>query len=126
MANLLLAAGFAGKPGKFPSECGLSVPAARDGQSAPARENDPSTATASPVTALEEQRNEESLIIMWYFRVIELSGGCWVCRHGRRILGMHCDYDEAIEHLTAVAREHRPAELILHRLDGTVQSLGSV
>jgi hypothetical protein len=63
---------------------------------------------------------------MWYFRVVEVGGGHWACRQGLRVLDIHTDMEHAVEHITAVATENRPATLFLHRLDGTVRTLGVV
>jgi hypothetical protein len=63
---------------------------------------------------------------VWYFRVVELSGGRWACRHGKAVLDTHTDMQHAIDHITAVATEQRPATLFLHRLDGTIRILGLV
>jgi hypothetical protein len=63
---------------------------------------------------------------VWYFRVVELSGGHWACRHGKQLLDTHTELEHAIDHITAVASEHRPATLFLHRLDGSVRNLGVV
>lgn len=61
---------------------------------------------------------------VWYFRVVEISGGRWACRHGRRVFDTHPDLEAAIEHMTTLATENRPAALFLHRLDGTIHTLG--
>jgi hypothetical protein len=60
---------------------------------------------------------------VWYFRVVELGGGGWACRHGRQVLDTHPELDNAIEHITTVASAQRPATLLLHRLDGTIDEL---
>lgn len=61
-----------------------------------------------------------------FFRVIEQEDGCWACRHGRFEFDSHTAMKEAIEHMTAVASEQSPAEIFLHRCDGSVESLGVV
>jgi hypothetical protein len=63
---------------------------------------------------------------VWYFRIVELSGARWACRHGRRMIDIHAELGPAIEHLTAVASQYRPATLFVHRLDGSVEILGVV
>jgi hypothetical protein len=42
------------------------------------------------------------------------------------VLDIHTDLEHAIEHITTVATENRPATLFLHRLEGTVHTLGVV
>lgn len=61
---------------------------------------------------------------MWYFRVIETHDGRWACRRGRSVLDTHPDLGEAVEHITSVVAESRPARLFLHRLDGSVSDIG--
>jgi hypothetical protein len=70
--------------------------------------------------------NCDDLRRVWYFRVVELCGGRWACRHGKRVLDTHTDMQHAIDHITAVASEQGPATLFLPRLDGTVSILGVV
>ena len=61
----------------------------------------------------------------WFFRVVELGDGTWVCRHGRRVFDTHTAKAEAIDHIMVLAAMDRPAEVFLHRVDGSVESLGS-
>jgi hypothetical protein len=61
--------------------------------------------------------------MVWFFRVIERDDGRWACRHGRQEFDAHPLLDEAIEHIKALAARQRPAQLFLHRLDGTVEGL---
>jgi hypothetical protein len=61
-----------------------------------------------------------------FFRVIELGGGRWACRQGRLEYDTHAEMNQAIVHIAELAANHRPAELFLHRLDGSVESLGSL
>ena len=61
-----------------------------------------------------------------FFRVIELSGDRWACRHGTLEYDTHPVMSEAIDHIRALATDQRPAELFLHRLDGSMQRLGFV
>ncbi len=58
-----------------------------------------------------------------YVRVLEGSDGAWVCRQGRFEVGSHATREAAIEQAVAVASDCRPAEILLHRSDGTVESL---
>jgi hypothetical protein len=62
----------------------------------------------------------------WYFRVIELADGRWACCHGRQQFDTHDELRHAVEHLRIVAHASRPAELSLHRLDGSVEQIGAV
>lgn len=61
-----------------------------------------------------------------FFRVIELDSGRWACRFGRTEYDTHCDISQALDHITTLAREHRPAEVMVHHLDGSIDRLGSV
>ena len=61
----------------------------------------------------------------WFFRVVEQDDGRWACSHGRHEYDIHTDMNHAIEHITALATHQGPAELFLHRLDGTVRRLGT-
>lgn len=60
----------------------------------------------------------------WFFRVLQLPDDRLACRHGRVQFDIHAELGSAIQHMRAMAKEHQPAEIIVHRLDGTVQSLG--
>jgi hypothetical protein len=62
----------------------------------------------------------------WFFRVIELADGRWACRHGREEYDAHAELRLAIEHMRARAFAERPAELLLHRLDGSVERIETV
>jgi hypothetical protein len=62
----------------------------------------------------------------WYFRAVELADGGWACRHGPREFDIHAEPEAAIHHVTDLARECAPAEVLVHRLDGTVNRLGPV
>jgi hypothetical protein len=53
----------------------------------------------------------------WYFRAFETAEG-WACRHGAHIYDLHPTLEEALHHLTELAT--RPAQLVVHHLDGTV------
>jgi hypothetical protein len=59
----------------------------------------------------------------WFFRVIEQDDGRWACRHGRQVFDTHLLLDEAIEHIRALAARQLPAQLFLHRRDGTIEGL---
>ena len=61
-----------------------------------------------------------------FFRVIELADRRWACRHGREEYDVHAEMRHAIEHMRALAYAARPAELLLHRLDGTVARIETV
>jgi hypothetical protein len=61
---------------------------------------------------------------MWYFRVMETPDGSWECRRGPQLFDRHQDAASAVDHMRRIMAEHAPAELFLHRLDGTVTSAG--
>lgn len=57
---------------------------------------------------------------------MELAPDKWECRHGAETFDTHPELTQAVEHLRTLAARKRPAELIVHRLDGTVKNLGTV
>lgn len=59
----------------------------------------------------------------WFYRVVEQDDHTWVCRHGRWIYDAHNNLDEALDHIVALAGQHRPAEVFVHRTDGGIDSL---
>lgn len=61
-----------------------------------------------------------------FIRVVEASDGVWLCRQGRQDLGRHGTSSDAIEQAMALAADVRPAEVMLHRSDGTVHSVASI
>ncbi|HZV26693.1 MAG TPA: hypothetical protein VFG00_10415 [Acidothermaceae bacterium] len=62
----------------------------------------------------------------WYFRVIELADGRWACRRGVEHYDSHTELQDAVAHLQSLAGDSAPAEMFVHRLDGTVERLGAV
>ena len=62
----------------------------------------------------------------WYFRVIELADGRWACQRGVEHYDIHTQLYNAVGHLRSLAADSRPAELFVHRLDGTVEHLGAL
>jgi len=62
----------------------------------------------------------------WFFRVIELADGRWVCRRGSTEIDGHALLRDAVEHITALASRELHAELFLHRLDGRVERVRHV
>lgn len=63
---------------------------------------------------------------VWFFRVIELADGRWACRHGRLEYDTHDELRRAVEHMRPIARAMRPAQLLLHRLDGSVELVETI
>jgi hypothetical protein len=59
----------------------------------------------------------------WYFRVVEQDDHRWLCRHGRSVFDAHPSLADAIDHITDLAAVYEPAEVFVHRLDGSVESL---
>lgn len=57
-----------------------------------------------------------------YFRVIQ-GDGSWMCRRGREEIDRHDSRQEAVDHMSELAAEHRPSEVFLHEGDGTVVSI---
>jgi len=62
----------------------------------------------------------------FYFRAIEIDGGRWACRRGRIEYDIHGLLQDAIEHLTILARAHQPSEVIVHHLDGRTRRVVTV
>ncbi|WP_045878562.1 DUF2188 domain-containing protein [Pseudofrankia sp. DC12] len=62
----------------------------------------------------------------WFFRAIELADGQWACRHGRHIYDTHSELSDALDHLRDLASAAAPAELFIHRLDGSIEHRGAV
>ncbi len=60
----------------------------------------------------------------WFLRVVEHPDGSWSCRQGLHQLDLHAVFEEAIAHARALAELRPPTELFIHRLDGSVESLG--
>lgn len=61
----------------------------------------------------------------WFLRVIELDTGDWACRHGTHEYDSHAQLEEALTHIKVLATLTPPAELFLHRLDGSVTTIGA-
>jgi len=57
----------------------------------------------------------------WFFRIVEQDDGGWLCRHGRTAFDDHSSLHEALQHITGLAAAKAPAEVFLHRLDGTIE-----
>lgn len=56
------------------------------------------------------------------YSVVAREDGWAVQKAGQeRAVSVHATKDEALEHARAVAAEHRPSELVVHRKDGSVQ-----
>lgn len=52
----------------------------------------------------------------WFFHVVELDDGGWACRRGNHEYDTHPDAAAALMHITAIASDHRPAEILVHRI----------
>jgi hypothetical protein len=55
---------------------------------------------------------------------MEQVDGRWTCRHGPHIYDQHAALPDALDHLRSIAATMNPAELIVHRLDGSVENIG--
>jgi hypothetical protein len=62
----------------------------------------------------------------WYLRVVETTEQLWQCRWGTHTYDEHATWAAAEAHILALAAEHQPATIYVHRLDGTVAALGDV
>jgi hypothetical protein len=71
-------------------------------------------------------RKGNSLAMPWFFRVIELADGRWVCRRGSTEIDGHPLLRDAVEHIATLASRELHAELFLHRLDGRVERVHHV
>jgi hypothetical protein len=61
----------------------------------------------------------------YFFHAIEIDGGRWACRWGRTEYDTHALLHPAIDHLTALAGEHRPSQVLVHYLDGRTQRVAA-
>lgn len=59
---------------------------------------------------------------MWFLRAIEVADG-WSCRHGLREFDRHAELQPALDHLRELALVMESAELVVHRLDGTIEAV---
>jgi hypothetical protein len=59
----------------------------------------------------------------WYFRILEREDGSWSCAWGPQTFDSHQALADAVEHCSALAAAHRPAQVLMHPLDGDVQSV---
>jgi len=55
----------------------------------------------------------------WFFRAIEDVEG-WTCRHGVKAYDTHPTLEVALDHLAEIASASRPAQIVVHYLDGAV------
>ena len=64
--------------------------------------------------------------MVWFLHIHESEDGRWSCTHGRHTFGTHEDLTEAVHHLGEYAASlGGQAKVLIHRLDGTVQDLGT-
>lgn len=61
-----------------------------------------------------------------YFRVIERANSTWTCRRGRNNIDHHDGRQEAVDHMTILAAQHRPSEVVVHYSDGEVESAATL
>jgi hypothetical protein len=61
--------------------------------------------------------------VAWFFHIVERDDGNWACRHGRHEYDAHRELRDAVEHITAIASDQRPAEIFLHRLRRPAQTV---
>ena len=62
----------------------------------------------------------------WYFRVVEHEDRSWMCSRGLQVFDAHRILADAIEHINVLAAAYSPAEVFVHRIDGSVESLGEL
>lgn len=53
--------------------------------------------------------------VAWLFHIVERGDGLWACRHGTHEYDPHRALADALEHITAIASNQRPAEVLVHR-----------
>jgi hypothetical protein len=61
----------------------------------------------------------------YFFRIVEQGDGSWRYQRGRADLDWFGQLDDAIEHVTDIASDHTPSEVLVHRADGRVQSIAT-
>jgi hypothetical protein len=54
--------------------------------------------------------------VAWFFHIVERDDRQWACRHGAHQYDAHLELHDALEHTTAIASDHPPAEVFPHRL----------
>jgi Uncharacterized protein conserved in bacteria (DUF2188) len=64
-------------------------------------------------------------VARYFFHIVEQEDGSWSCTRGREHLGAHAQLDDAIDHTIVIARKYGPSEVLVHRLDGQVQSIAT-
>jgi hypothetical protein len=62
----------------------------------------------------------------WFLRAIEQQDGEWRCSHGRTVFDQHDSLPDALQHLRTIGETMRPADLIIHWLDGGINNTGPV
>ncbi len=62
----------------------------------------------------------------WFFRAVEQPDGSWLCRRGLEVFDSHPSLQLAIDHLAELAADAQPAQLFVHRVDGSVEGHGAI
>jgi hypothetical protein len=60
-----------------------------------------------------------------FFRIVEQEVGWWLCRRGQETFKRFWKLDDAIEHVTGIARENPPSKALVHHLGERVQSIAT-
>jgi hypothetical protein len=61
--------------------------------------------------------------VTWWYRVIELDDGHWVCRFGLVTFDGHDALADAVEHCSTLAASNQPSEVFVHHLGAAPQSV---
>jgi len=56
--------------------------------------------------------------VPYFLRIVEQQDGPWWFRRGRDDVKWFEEFAEAVEYATGIAGEHRPSQVLVHRLDG--------
>lgn len=59
-------------------------------------------------------------------RLVELEDGRWTCRHGGFDTDPSSSFAEALSYASIIASWCAPAEIVVHRRDGSTEQFGSV
>jgi hypothetical protein len=62
--------------------------------------------------------------VAWFLRAVEQRDGQWRCQWGLHTFDVHDHLCEALAHLRVLAVTVAPAEVFIHRVDGTIQDVG--
>jgi hypothetical protein len=63
--------------------------------------------------------------VAYFFRIVEQDDGSWLGRRGQVVFKRFGELDDAIEHVTGIARENPSSKVLVHHIDGRVHSIAT-